>query len=103
MAGAVALRQFRQRCLPAPGYAGRMVRHHYPIESNLFVNAHRSQHIYVAVVNERLIELVRGIPPNVSEMGIADLLLFAEAPDGFVDILSHFRHRTLAEVHAAEM
>src|SRR2546428_13824957 len=63
-----------------------VIRHHHPVKSDLLINAHRLQHINIAVVDERFLE-VEKTSTDVSEMNVEDLLPAAEVADHIEDFL----------------
>src|SRR3954465_5149208 len=80
-----------------------MVRHQHPGESNFLVDAHRLQHVDVAVVDERFLE-AQEPAANVSEMHVEDLVARTEVADHVVDFFprfgQHLADRALAEIEA---
>src|SRR6266568_9307931 len=57
-----------------------MVRHHHPVVADLLVDAHRLQHVDVAIVNERFLKIEEA-SPDVPEMDVEDFLACAEVAD----------------------
>src|SRR5262245_21165751 len=78
-----------------------MVRHHHAVETNLFINAHRLQHIDIAVVDECFLEIQKP-STDVPEMDVEDLFASAKVADDSEDFfprfVQHLRHSALAEV-----
>ncbi len=62
------------------GDSGDVIRHHHSVVADLFVDAHRLEHIHVPVVNQRLVK-VEKTSANVAEMEIEDLTATAEVID----------------------
>ena len=80
-----------------------MIGHHHAVEADLFIYSHRLEHIDIAVIDERFLE-VQKTSTDVSEMDIEDLAGAAKVADHIKDfspgILEHFSHGALAEVQS---
>ena len=63
----------RLRASASPSIGRYMVRHHHPVVSDLFIDAHRLQHVDVAVIDERLLE-PQEFAADIPEMHVEDLL-----------------------------
>src|SRR5207302_3111010 len=69
--------------LEAAGVAGdrrHVIGHHHPVESDFLVHPHRLQHVDVAVVDERLLE-IQEAAADVAEVDVEDLPAAAEVAD----------------------
>src|SRR5207245_5161489 len=78
-----------------------VVRHHHAVEADLFIDAHRFQHVDVTVVDKCFLE-IEETSTDVSEMHVEDFLPAAKVADHVEDFLSrllqHLRDSTLAEI-----
>src|SRR5205807_1173689 len=85
------------------GNRGDMVRHHHPVVVHFAVHAQCSQHIDVAIVDERLTEVEKP-SANVSKVDVEDLLADSEIPNHVEDLLAwraeHLGDRALTEIQA---
>src|SRR5689334_54618 len=57
-----------------------VVRHHHSVKAHFFIDTHRFQHIDVAVIDERFLE-VQKPSTDISEMDIEDFAPAAKVPD----------------------
>src|SRR6266567_1142009 len=74
------------------GYLWNVIGHHHAIVTHLLVDPHRTQHIDIAVVNERLTK-VKNASANVTKMDVEDFSSATEVTnhvkDFFPRILQH--------------
>src|SRR5262249_20463134 len=64
-----------------------MVRHHHPVKAHLFIDAHRFQHIHVAVIDEGFLEIQKP-STDISEMDIEDFASAAKVADHIEDLFA---------------
>src|SRR5437660_281976 len=76
----------RLRALFVARDGGNVVGHDHPVVANLLVDAHRPDHVHVAVVREGLLE-VEELALDVAEVDVEDLVPLPEVADDVVDLL----------------
>src|SRR5262249_2451183 len=93
--------RIRLQPLRISGDLRHVIGHDHSVVTDFFVDAHRLQHVHVAVVNERLLEIEK-TPANIAEMDVEDFSALAEISndieDLFAGIFEHLRDRTLTEI-----